>query len=40
MASELEQLRIHKSQKASRHQRSLWPWVLLLLLVGGAGFGY
>lgn len=37
MQSELEKLRISKHHKASRNERSRWPWVLLLLLllIGG-----
>jgi multidrug efflux pump subunit AcrA (membrane-fusion protein) len=36
---ELQKLRIDKSHKARRDERSVWPWaiVVLLLLIGGAG---
>src|SRR5207248_5152503 len=39
MDSELEKLRIDKSHKAQKDERSVWPWliVVLLLLVGGIG---
>ena len=39
MDSELEKLRIDKSHKAHKDERSVWPWliVVLLLLVGGFG---
>ena len=37
MESELQKLRIDKSFKARRHDRSAWPWVLLLVLMLGGG---
>jgi HlyD family secretion protein len=40
MESDLEKLRIDESQKARKDDRSIWPWlvVVLLLLIGGIGF--
>ncbi len=40
MEDELNKLRIDKSHKARRDERSIWPWLLvaLVLLLGGAGF--
>src|SRR5687768_15808827 len=37
METDLQKLRIDKSQKAKRNERSNWPWILgvVLLLVGG-----
>src|SRR3954451_19154111 len=39
MESDLEKLRIDESQKARKDDRSVWPWliVVLLLLIGGIG---
>jgi HlyD family secretion protein len=39
LENELQKLRIDKSDKARRDERSVWPWaiVVLLLLIGGAG---
>src|SRR5438067_4742488 len=39
MEHELEKLRIDKSHKARKDERSIWPWaiVVLLLLIGGVG---
>src|SRR5207247_9624744 len=39
MEHELEKLRIDKSHKARKDERSIWPWaiVVLLLLIGGIG---
>lgn len=40
MENELQKLRIDKSLKARRDERSVWPWVIVVLLVllGGAGW--
>ncbi len=35
--AELDQLRIDKHHRAPRNERARWPWVLLILLIGGAG---
>lgn len=40
MDTDLHKLRIDKSQKARRNTRPVWPWVLLLLLLGGGAAGY
>lgn len=39
MESDLQKLRIDKSQKARRDERSVWPWIALLLLVACAVAG-
>ncbi len=39
MADELQKLRIDKSQKARRDEKAVWPWALLVLLIGGGAFG-
>ena len=36
---ELEKLRINKSERARRGERSWWPWTLVVLLLLGAGAG-
>ncbi|CAN5651805.1 efflux RND transporter periplasmic adaptor subunit [soil metagenome] len=41
MEAELHKLRIDKSDRANRHQRSVWPIVLIvLLLLGGGALGW
>lgn len=40
MQGELEKLRINKEHKAKRDEKSRWPLVLLVLLIGGGAFGY
>ncbi len=40
MDTELHKLRIDKSHKARRDSRRVWPWVLLVLLLGGGAYGY
>ncbi|HVT90582.1 MAG TPA: efflux RND transporter periplasmic adaptor subunit [Tepidisphaeraceae bacterium] len=37
MDSDLEKLRIHKDHKARRNERPVWPWVVLVILLIGAG---
>ncbi|MFT3786442.1 MAG: hypothetical protein QM770_09780 [Tepidisphaeraceae bacterium] len=37
MNTELSQLRIEKHHKASRHRRSIWPWLLAAALLVGGG---
>jgi HlyD family secretion protein len=37
---DLQKLRIDKSHKASRNERSIWPWVVVVLLVIGGAFGF
>lgn len=39
MNTDLEKLRIDKSHKARRDQRSSWPWILVILLLIGGGAG-
>jgi HlyD family secretion protein len=39
MHSELHKLRIDKADKASRHEKSPWPWVLGAVVLLGAGAG-
>ncbi len=39
MDNELQKLRIDKSQKARRDERSLWPWIVLAILLLGGGLG-
>ena len=37
MDTELQKLRIDKSHKAVRYERSTWPWLLLLIVLIGGG---
>jgi HlyD family secretion protein len=37
MEAELQKLRIEKSHRARRDERSLWPWAVLVLLAVGGG---
>src|SRR4051812_23665951 len=37
MENELEKLRISKHHKASRQEKSGWPWVIVLILLVGVG---
>ena len=39
MEAELQKLRIDKSQKASREERALWPWILIVLVAVALGAG-
>jgi HlyD family secretion protein len=36
---DLAKLRIDKSDRASRHERPVWPWIALILLLGGVATG-
>jgi HlyD family secretion protein len=37
--NDLAKLRIDKSDRASRHERPVWPWILAVLLIGGSAVG-
>jgi HlyD family secretion protein len=37
MEAELQKLRIEKTHRAKRDERSVWPWALLVLLAAGGG---
>jgi multidrug resistance efflux pump len=37
---ELQKLRIDKAYKARRDERSVWPWVIVMLILLGAGVGF
>src|SRR5437879_1542112 len=39
MESELQKLRIDKSRKARRDERSAWPWILIVVLIVAGGGG-
>jgi HlyD family secretion protein len=39
MTTDLQKLRIDKSQKAARTERSRWPWVVVVLVIAGLAFG-
>jgi HlyD family secretion protein len=40
MEHELQKLRIDKAHKARRDERSVWPWVFVVLLLLGGGIGF
>ena len=40
MDNELQKLRIDKSQKAARHERAMWPWIVCIFLLLALGAGY
>jgi HlyD family secretion protein len=40
MDSDLQKLRLDKSQKARRDGGRAWPWILVILLLAGGGVGY
>ena len=40
MDSDLQKLRLDKSQKAPKTGGKSWPWIFVILLLAGAGIGY